>query len=489
MVASTVSTRDGWSSRTAFILAAIGSAVGLGNLVRFPAEAGANGGGAFVLFYILCIVLIGLPVLLSETLIGRHGQSAAPESYRKLAQESGASKGWELVATLGVLSAFLVLSFYCVLGGWVIYYVGMFAADLVSTGVSGPAFDGMSFEQVDALFPAMIENGPVTAMLNVLFLGITLFFVARGVSGGIEKVAIYLMPMFFVLLIAITIYGFFGGAMNETFAYLFTFEPDKLTGEVMLAAVGQAFFSLSLGVAGMVTYGAYVGRDVNLAGTSAIIGAADTSVALIAGLCIFPIVFAAGLAPNGGLGLMFQTLPHAFQEIPFGSLIGLAFFVMVAFAALTSSVALMEVPSAWVIDRFRIARPAAVVLVTVLAAILGTLSALSTGVLAGFHPLGFIPMFEGLGMLDTLDTFTSKLTMPIGALLTAVFVGWIANRRLVDAENGLSGGLHHFWRFLVCWFCPIALLLILLGGIFPDRTEQVFAMLGLGGAETIEGSE
>ena len=468
MVAATDTARDGWSSRTAFILAAIGSAVGLGNLVRFPAEAGANGGGAFVLFYILCIVLIGLPVLLSETLIGRHGQAAAPESFRKMAEQSGASKLWELVASLGVLSAFLVLSFYCVLGGWVLYYIGIFAADLVATGISGPAFPDVPFAEVDALFPGMVGDGPMTVGLNIAFLLLTLAFVARGISGGIEKVAVYLMPTFFVLLLAITVYGLFRGDTAQTFTYLFTFEPEKLTGEVMLAAVGQAFFSLSLGVAGMVTYGAYVGREVNLAGTSVIIAGADTAVALIAGLCIFPIVFAAGLEPNGGLGLMFQTLPHAFQEIPFGSLIGLAFFIMVAFAALTSSVALMEVPSAYVIERFKVSRPVGVGVVTLGAVVLGTLSALSTGMLSGFHPLGFLPLFEGQGVLDTLDTFTSKLTMPICALLTSVFVGWIADKRLTDAENGLDGGLHLFWRFLVRWLCPLALAAILVVGIFPS---------------------
>lgn len=460
--------RDGWSSRTAFILAAIGSAVGLGNLVRFPAEAGANGGGAFVLFYILCVVLIGLPVLLAETLIGRHGQAAAPESFRKVAEQSRKSPAWEHVASLGVFSAFIVLSFYCVLGGWVLYYIGTFFGDLFSTGLTGGAFAGSSVAEVEAIFPAMIGNGTVTSLLNLVFLGITLFFVARGVSGGIEKVAVYLMPAFFVLLLGITIYGMFGGAMAQTVDYLFTFEPEKLTGPIMLAAVGQAFFSLSLGVAGMVTYGAYVGRNVNLGVTSGIIATADTTVALLAGLCIFPIVFAAGLSPSGGLGLMFQTLPHAFQEIPGGSLIGLAFFIMVGFAALTSSVALLEVPTAWVIDRFRFTRPVAAIMVCFLAAILGTLSALSTGMLSGFHPLGFLPMFEGLGVLDTLDTLTGKVTMPVGAMLTSIFIGWVANKRLVDSENGLGGALHVFWRFLVCWLCPIALAAILLVGIFPS---------------------
>ncbi len=465
MVATSASSRDGWSSRTAFVLAAIGSAVGLGNLVRFPAEAGTNGGGAFVLFYIFCILLIGLPVLLAETLIGRHGQAAAPESYRKLALESGASARWDIVASLGVFSSFAVLSFYCVLGGWVLYYVGIFGGDLLSTGLTGPAFEGVSYETVEAIFPSMIGDGLTTSLLDLLFLAITLFFVARGVSGGIEKVAVYLMPTFFVLLLGITIYGLLGGAVDETLGYLFTFEPAKLTPPVMLAAVGQAFFSLSLGVAGMVTYGAYVGRDVNLAGTSLVIAGADTAVALIAGLCIFPIVFAAGLAPNGGLGLMFQTLPHAFQEVPFGSLIGLAFFIMVGFAALTSSVSLMEVPTAWVIDRFGLRRGAAAGLVTIGAGLLGVLSALSTGALSGFHPLGFIPTFAGMGTLDALDALTSKVTMPVCALLTCIFVGWIADKRLVDSENGLSGGLHLFWRFLVRFACPLVLAVIMVFGL------------------------
>jgi neurotransmitter:Na+ symporter, NSS family len=462
--------RDHWSSRKAFILAAIGSAVGLGNLWRFPAEAGANGGGAFVLFYILCVLLIGLPVLLSETLIGRHGQSSAPASVRSLAEESRASPHWDFFASLGVLSAFLILSFYCVVGGWVLYYVGIFAGDLFQTGVVGGAFLGRDPETIEALLPGLFENGGMMIALNVLFLGVTLFVVARGVTKGIEVMALWLMPAFFMLLVAITIYGAFGGAFTETLAYLFTFDFSKLTGPVMLAAVGQAFFSLSLGVAGMITYGAYVDRSVNLAGTSGIIAAADTSVALIAGLCIFPIVFAAGLAPNAGPGLMFQTLPHAFQAMPGGSLVGLLFFVMVAFAALTSSVALLEVPTAWLIEKFGIARLAASITVAAGAMTLGGLSALSFNALSGFHPLDFIPLFEGQGVFEVLDGLTAKLFMPVAALLTAIFVGWIADRRLVDAENGLEGGLHVFWRFLVRWLCPIALTAILLVGIFPTLT-------------------
>lgn len=460
------SKRDGWSSRSAFILAAIGSAVGLGNLVRFPAEAAANGGGAFVLFYIFCIVLIGLPVLLSETLIGRHGQSSATVSVRKMAEESGASRYWEGLAGLGVIASFMILAFYCVIGGWVLYYIGLFGSDLFSSGVAGGALTGMTAEDIKAIFPALLEDGLLMTGFDLLFVIITAYFVARGVSGGIEIAAVWLMPAFFVLLLGITIYGAFGGAFSETLSYLFTVDFSKLTGNVMLAAVGQAFFSLSLGVAGMITYGSYVGRDVNLAGTSAIIAFADTSVALIAGLCIFPIVLAAGLSTEGGLGLMFDTLPHAFQSMTAGSLIGLAFFIMVGFAALTSSVALMEVPTSWAMEKFKTRRMPTAITIAVLAALLGAASAYSMNTLSGFHPLGFIPLFEGQGIFDTLDAVTAKLFMPIGAILTAVFVGWIADKRLIDGENGLDGGLHKFWLFLVRWLCPVVLTLILLVGIF-----------------------
>lgn len=471
--------REGWSSRSAFILAAVGSAVGLGNMWRFPAEAGENGGGAFVLFYILCVVLIGLPVLLSEVLIGRYGQSNAPGSVKRIAAESGKSSRWAILADFGVLGAFMVLSFYCVVGGWVLYYIGVFAGDLVTTGLSGGAFQGRPEGEIEALWPDLYGNNALMVGLHVVFLSITLFFVARGVSGGIEWVATWLMPTFFVLFLAITIYGATTGGFDRAVTYLFTFDFTRLTGPVMLAAVGQAFFSLSLGVAGMMTYGAYVGRDVNLATTSGIIASADTAVALLAGLCIFPIVFAAGLEANAGPGLMFQSLPIAFRDMPFGSLIGLAFFIMVFFAALTSSVSLLEAPTAWFKDRVGIPRAAATMIVGGSALILGALAAWFWG-----QPVSGVAdfvLFEGQDLFNVLDTATSKILMPLGAILTSLFVGWVASRRLIDSENGLSGGLQTVWLFLVRWFCPLMLALILLGGIFTDQTEQVFTLLGLSG--------
>ena len=433
---------------------------------RFPAEAGENGGGAFVLFYIFCVLLIGLPVLLSEVLIGRHGQANAPESVRRVARDSKASEGWSILASMGVFAAFLILSFYCVVGGWVVYYVWVFLGDLLQTGVSGGAFEGRAAADIEGLLPGLFGDGGLMVGLNLGFLAVTMFFVARGVSSGIEWVAVYLMPIFFVLFLGITIYGAFTGNFGDAVAYLFTFDFSKLTGEVMLAAVGQAFFSLSLGVAGMMTYGAYANRDTNLGKTSGIIASADTGVAILAGLAIFPIVFAAGMSASAGPGLMFASLPVAFQSMPFGSLIGLAFFIMIFFAALTSSVSLLEAPTAYVFEKFKLSRPVAVLLVGAGAAVLGVLSSLSFNEMADFRPLSFVPIFAEANFFDALDGVTAKLFMPIGAILTCVFVGWIADAKLIDDENGLDGALHQTWRVLVRFICPVALTVILLFGLF-----------------------
>jgi len=465
-----------WSSRFAFIMAAVGSAVGLGNLWRFPAEAGANGGGAFVIFYAICVALIGLPLLISEVLIGRHGQSSAVESTVRVARDSNASPKWAALAGVGVIAAFLILSFYSVVAGWVLYYVGVFVGDVGSAiaggTIAGGAFSGQDEGAVEALLPRLFGDPLLLIVLHGAFMAVTTFFIARGVSKGIEFVAVWLMPAFFVIFVMITGYAAFTGAFSEAVAFLFAFEPDRLFhGPVMLSALGQAFFSLSLGSAMMITYGAYAGRSTNIGGSSAIISVADTGVAVIAGLAIFPIVFAAGLDAAAGPTLMFQTLPVAFQSMPFGSLIGLFFFVMVGFAALTSSIALLEAPVAWAIKRFGIARARVAMLLGGLAFAIGVISALSFNTLADFRPLGFWPLFADANFFDAVDGVTSKIFLPLSGLLTAIFVGWIADRRLTDAENGITGPLQPLWRFLVAWLCPIALTLILIAGIFPGIAD------------------
>lgn len=479
---------DGWSSRTAFVLAAIGSAVGLGNLVRFPAEAGANGGGAFVIFYIFCVLLIGLLILLSETVIGRHGQASAVESMKRVAIESRASTWWSLVAGIGMCGAFLVLAYYSVLAGWIVHYIGVFAGDFFSAvGASAPArgaLHGFSVDEVQAILPALHANSREMIAMHAIFMVLTIIAVGRGVSSGIEKVAVWLMPTFFFLLIAITIYGAFTGSFAAALAFLFDFEPARLLDPaVQLSALGQALFSLSLGSALMVTYGAYAARDINLAKTSAQIATADTSVAIIAGLAIFPITFSV-LAPaslsaildgqeqvQGGLGLLFVNLPVAFQTMPAGSLIGLLFFIMVFFAALTSAVALLEASVSWAIGRFKQPRWLVSILLGGLAFLIGAWASFSFNSQADFHPFDFM-IFSGQPVFGIIDELTAKILLPTSALLLSIFVGWIADRRLIDSENGLDGNLHRIWLFLVRWLCPLVISAILLTGLFPGILGQ-----------------
>lgn len=475
---------DGWSSRTAFVLAAIGSAVGLGNLVRFPAEAGANGGGAFVIFYIFCVLLIGLPILLSETLIGRHGKGSAIESMKRVAIESRASGWWSIGAGIGMVGAFFILTYYSVLAGWILHFIGIFAGDAASAigsgRITGGALSGYSVDQVQGLLPALQGDSSEMLAMHAIFMALTIIAVGRGVSSGIEKVAVWLMPIFFILLIAITIYGAFTGSFGAALAFLFDFEPARLLDpSVQLSALGQALFSLSLGSALMITYGAYASRDINLAKTSAQIATVDTSVAIIAGLAIFPITFAV-LAPaslnaildgqeqvQGGLGLLFVNLPVAFQTMPGGSLIGLLFFIMVFFAALTSSVALLEASVSWAIGRFKQPRWLVTIILGGLAFLIGAWASFSFNSQADFQPFDFM-IFSGQPVFGIIDELTAKILLPLSALFVSIFVGWIADRRLIDSENGLDGGLQRMWLFLVRWVCPLVISAILLSGLFPE---------------------
>lgn len=469
-IASTGST-SGWTSRNGFILAAIGSAVGLGNLWRFPSEAGSNGGGAFVIFYIGCVLLIGLPLLLSEILIGRHGKASAVESAKRVASESNVSSHWSALASVGMCGAFVILTFYSVVAGWVLYYVGLFAADVFAAGLGG-AFQGQSTEQVSGYMGGLFGNAGLQIALHAFFMAITILVVMRGVNQGIERIARWLMPLFFLLLVGITIYSLSVGEAGKAFTFLFSFQPERLFhGPVMLSALGQAFFSLSLGSAMMIQYGAYAHRNTNLASTSAIVAGADTSVAVIAGLAIFPIVFAAGVDVAAGPTLMFQSLPVAFQSMPGGAVIGLLFFVMVFFAALTSSVALLEASMTRAMEKFHLSRGGASMIVGGVIFLIGICAALSMSEPEFFNPFAFIPIFEGQTLFDSLDTLSGKILLPLSGLLTAIFIGWFADRRLIDEENGISGGLHIAWRLLVAWLCPIAVGLILVLGLFPQLLE------------------
>ncbi|MEW6018683.1 MAG: sodium-dependent transporter [Pseudomonadota bacterium] len=463
-----------WSSKAAFVLAAVGSAVGLGNLWRFPSEAGANGGGAFVLIYVLCVLLIGAPLLLAETLIGRHGQRSTIESARLIARQSKASSAWASLAVIGMVANYMILTFYSVVAGWVIYFIGTSGADLVRTIGAGQPFAGaysnLSVEQIRAQMPDLFANPVQMTVTHFLFAAATTFIVARGVKGGIEVAATWMMPAFFILLLVITGYAAATGDFAAAVQFLFT--PDfarALQPEVLNSALGQAFFSLSLGGGAMVAYGAYASRETNLAQTSGMISAADTSVAIIAGLAIFPIVFSVGLTPDAGPTLMFQTLPAAFHSMPAGAMVAFAFFVLALFAALTSSVSLLEIATAYFVERLKVSRALAASALGAGFFLIGMASVLSFNLWADHRPLAFIPGFENAGWFDAFDGLTGKILLPFSGLITAVFIGWVADRKLVDSETGLAGGpLLPVWRFLVAWLCPLAVFLILLFGLFPQ---------------------
>ncbi len=470
-------TTEGWSSRTAFVLAAVGAAVGLGNLWRFPTLAGESGGGAFVAVYVGCVILIGLPLVLSEILIGRAGRSDAVDSVRNVAKASGISEKWQIFGWFEIIAAFFILTFYSVVAGWVIYYIGVMLGDFFSAlGAGEPlrgALAGETSEQITGRMGALFENVPMLVAMHTLFMLITIGIVAQGVTDGIEKAAMFLMPAFFVLLVLITIYGAFTGDFGRAVEFLFTPDFSKLTPPVINEALGQALFSMSLGSAALMTYGAYVSRDTKLGPTAGMIGFADTGVAIIAGLMIFPIVFAAGLDPAGGPTLVFQSLPIAFQNMPAGSLIGLLFFVLVFFAALTSSISLLEGPTAWAKEAFGWSRSKTAWIVGLCIYVVGIACALSLSIWSDVRLLPFWDIFADQNIFDTIDGFTGKILLPTSAFLTAIFVGWRADRKLVDAETGLQGGTLAAFRFLVAWVCPIAVGLILLFGIFPELLTAI----------------
>ena len=476
MVATSTTTEttsaEGWSSRSAFILAAIGAAVGLGNLWRFPTLAGESGGGAFVIFYIGCVFLLGLPLLLAEIFIGRAGQTDAIGSIRRVAEESKVSKGWVSFGAIGALAAFLIVSFYSVVAGWVLYYAGVFAADFASAIAAGDPFrgalQGQSQDEIANRLTNLFASPSLLIAMHFAFMGGTLFIVARGVSGGIEKAATWLMPAFFVLLIGIPIYGAVVGDVSEAAAFLFTPDWSRLTPDVMNSALGQALFSLSLGVAGIITYGSYIREGTPLGSTAVTIAIADTAVALIAGLMIFPIVFAVGLDPAAGPTLVFQTLPFAFEAMPAGSLIGLLFFILVLVAAITSSISLLEVPTAYGIGELGWSRTTSALVFGGGAFLIGIACLLGYNVWSDVRPLSFWPIFADTDILDTVDGFTGKIMLPLGALLTSIFIGWKADRRLLETTTQLSAPVFALWRFLLAWLCPLAVATILVTGLFPS---------------------
>ena len=440
-----------WSSRMAFILAATGSAVGLGNIWKFPYVTGENGGGAFVLVYLLCIAIVGVPIMMAEVFIGRNGRHNPITSFRLVAERNLASPAWRVSAIVGVLAAFIILSFYSVIGGWAASYVGHAAMG---------DFTGQGADAIGELFGGLLAS-PVTLLVwHSIFMALVIFVVARGLKSGLERAVTILMPALFVLLLIAVGYATTTGHFGEAVAFLFTPDFGALTMDGVLVALGHAFFTLSLGMAIMMAYGSYLGDDVSIGRTAITVSIMDTVVALMAGLAIFPVVFANGLEAGAGPGLIFQTLPLAFGQMPMGSVFGALFFVLLLFAAWTSAISLLEPVVEWLEDKLILGRVGSTVVVGLACWLLGIASILSLNEWSGFAPLGMFERFEGQTIFDLLDFFTANVMLPLSGLLTALFVGWFVAKESLQSNLALEGGSFTLWYNLIRYVTPVAVAIV-----------------------------
>ena len=436
-----------WSSRLMFILAASGSAVGLGNIWRFPYVAGENGGGAFVLTYLVCIFLIGVPILVSEILLGRAGRQSPINSMRDLSARSDASGGWQVIGWLGAIAGFMILSFYSVIAGWALAYL----VEMVSG-----AFVGASPDAVNTAFTALTGNPWSVVGWHSVFMLVTIVIAARGVGKGIELAVKYLMPSLFALLVMLVLWAAFtSGHFLEGASFLFSFKMDQFTTESVLIAMGQAFFTLSLGMGAIMAYGAYLPKSASIVSSAVTIALLDTSVALLSAMVIFPIVFANGMESGAGPGLMFVTLPLAFGQMPGGQLFGSLFFLLVSFAAVTSSISIIEPAVAWVVEKVKISRTSAAILVGGLAWFVGLGSALS------FNVWSDVTLLPGKTFFDTMDYVSNNIILPLGGVLIAVFTGWIIKRKIAEDElHEIPKIIERALWLLIRFVAPVAVLIV-----------------------------
>jgi NSS family neurotransmitter:Na+ symporter len=438
-LSSSPSERGEWSSKTGFILAAAGSAIGLGNIWRFPYTAGENGGAAFLFLYLLCILFIGLPVMIAELSIGRHTRKDPVGAFDSIRPGSA----WRLVGFMGVFTGLCILAYYCVIAGVTVGYI--------AKTLSG---NTTSFTDYTA-------NPMVTIPLLLLFIVITVLVVQGGVRNGIERWAKILMPVLFVLMIVLIIRSVtLEGASRGLSFYL---KPDfsKITGKTFLAALGQAFFSLSLGMGAMITYGSYLSKRDNIVTSGILVSFFDTLIAVMAGLIIFPALFFAGKNPDAGPGLVFEVLPVIFARLPGGALIGASFFLLLSVAALTSTISLLEVVTAYLVDEKHILRRKAVWIVAAIALVFGLPSALSMGAVEW---LGDLPLV-GMSFFGFMDWLFGNVMLAAGAVFISVFFGWIWKRAksTAEIEQGCPG--YSAWApvilFLLRFFCPLAIAIVL----------------------------
>ncbi|HIE01272.1 MAG TPA: sodium-dependent transporter [Thiotrichaceae bacterium] len=465
-----------WSSRLAFILAATGSAVGLGNIWKFPYMTGEYGGGAFVIVYLLCIALIGLPVMMAEVMLGKRGRSSPINTMQALAQETGSSQIWQLLGWSGVVAGFLILSFYSVIAGWALAYVPRLASGMFTVVSDLPTANAVA-EFVDTQFNALVGDPLRLLAWHTAFIIVTIVMVAGGVQGGLERAVRWMMPALFILLLVLVGYAMSTPKFMDGVHFMFNIDFNKLlypkgelSGDGILAAMGQAFFSLSLGMGSIMVYGAYLPKQASIAQTTTAVVVADTLVAILAGLIIFPIVFSNGLSPDAGVGLVFKTLPIAFGQMPFGSFFGTVFFVLLALAAWSSAISLIEPAVAWLVETGKFSRLSATIGCGLATWFVGFATVFSFNIWSDIKPLSLFARFEDKTLFNLIDYLTTNIMLPLGGLFIAIFVAWIMKRHIVSDEFKSSPNRLGFrvLYFLLRYITPLGIGLVFLNlcGVF-----------------------
>ena len=429
--------RDQWSSKIGFVLAAAGSAIGLGAIWKFPYMAGTNGGSVFLLLFIICTIAIGLPILLAEFVIGRRGQADAVTTLQRLSQ----GRNWQFVGWMGMAASFIILSFYSVVGGWILSYLVRSLALNLDAANHGELFNSIIANPVEAL------------VAQAVFMLLTMWIVQSGIRGGIERASRWMMPLLLIFFIILAVRSLTLEGAMEGVRFLFVPDWSYLTGSTVLLALGQAFFSLSVGVTSMMTYASYLSKEEKLGQSAVNVSILNIVISILAGIVIFPAVFALGQSPEEGPGLIFVILPAIFNQIPFGNVFMIIFFILMLFATLTSSIAMLEIIVSTGIREKHDRRKRAVRIFGILIFIVGIPSALSFGILSD------VEIFGGT-FFDFADTITSRIMMPLGALLISIFAGFVLTKKQTDEELRMHPFMNALWRLLVRFVVPVAIILI-----------------------------
>ena len=442
--------RENWSSRFAFLMASIGFAVGLGNIWRFPYVVGENGGSAFVLVYLVFAFGIGVPLVMAEWTIGRRssGAASASGSLRDVARQSGASLAWGNVGGIAVLAVFMLMLFYTVIAGWTM--------DYLVRAASG-TFQGIDAAGSKAMFDGLMASPLRLGIWHTVVVVLTVYINSRGLKGGIEKAVNFLMPALFVSLLLMVFYAALVGDFSAAVTFLLTPDFARITADTMLMALGQAFFSIGIAMAVMITYGSYLDKNTSIPKNAFIVVGADTLVAILAGFAIFPLVFSHQLEPGSGAGLVFEILPIAFGDLPGGQIFSSIFFLLLIAAALTSCIGNFAPVVAWTKEKFSLSHSRAALLAGLAMWALGFGTVFSFNWLSDFHPLAFVDRFQSMTIYDSLDYIMANVLLPVGAFLTSIFIGWFASKDAIREEIGLpDGSIFRIWRILIRFVVPLA---------------------------------